>query len=235
MSGEVVQCPLDQGRERGQTDEELAEIIQAELLGVVHRVDPAPVDDLPFAEQEADEVQAEDADGVQPALADPALVKMAQARDEPRQERGTIRIAKGNGRLAHGRNSESEQPEGRTIDSIRCITNRAPESRPGGPRRPRAVRAGLRVVTAQAEHEHVRRGDGIPRARSRPAPTRRLPVPGKPPPGARARRAGPARAGLPAEWTWRRVTARDVKRPSRQPAAASLASGKARFPNTTAA
>ena len=79
----------------GEPDEELAEEAEPELLGVLQRVDPAPVDDMALAQGQPHDIQAEDADRVEDPLAGPALVEVAQARDEPGQERRRSGLRRG--------------------------------------------------------------------------------------------------------------------------------------------
>ena len=94
---------LDQRGQRRQADEELAEVIEAELLGVVEGVHPPPVDDLPLPHDHAHEVQAEDADRVQDRLARTPLIEMPQARHQPRQEGRHRRVTQIHARLSSSR------------------------------------------------------------------------------------------------------------------------------------
>src|SRR5208283_2895076 len=104
-----MNCSLDQGGQRRQTYEELTQVVEAELLGIVEGVDPPPVNDLALSEQEARQIQAEDANRVKPALAGPPLVKVAEARNQPGQKSGPIGMSQGNYRLAHERRLWLEQ------------------------------------------------------------------------------------------------------------------------------
>ena len=108
----------------GRPDEELAEVVEAELLGVIQGIDPSPVDDLPLAHHHAHEVQAEDADRVEDAFARPPLIEMPEARHQPRQERRPQRVAQitvGSVIASHP-TPRSRRPSGRTrkisLDSI---------------------------------------------------------------------------------------------------------------------
>src|SRR5208337_883803 len=98
---EVMNCSLDQGGQRTQTYEELTQVVEAELLGIVERFDPPPVNDRTFSKPDACQIEAEDANRVKPALAGPTLVKVAEARNQPGQKSGPIGMSQGNHRLAH--------------------------------------------------------------------------------------------------------------------------------------
>ena len=88
---EVVQRPLDQARQGRQADEELTDVVQAELLGVGQRVDPTAGRRSSFAHHQPDEEKPEDADRVD-SLARPALVEVAKSRTEPCQKGRLSRI-----------------------------------------------------------------------------------------------------------------------------------------------
>src|SRR5208337_3496995 len=128
---EVMNCSLDQGGQRRQTYEELTQVVEAELLGIVERVDPPPVNDLTFSKQEACQIEAEDANRVKPALAGPTLVKVAEARNQPGQKSGPIGMSQGNHRLAHERETLARitRDERRTV-SRDASTNPGRESTP---------------------------------------------------------------------------------------------------------
>src|SRR5262249_28527029 len=98
---EVAQGALDQRRQGGEADEELAQIMEAELFGVLKRVHPTPVDDLPLAHREPDEVEAEDADRVEDPLTDPALIEVAEAGAKPGEECRYVGVVERDGGFGH--------------------------------------------------------------------------------------------------------------------------------------
>ena len=75
--------------------------MNAELLGVLERIDPSPVDDFPFPHHQSDEIQPKDAEEVKECLSFSPLVEMAPARYQPGEKRGFQRIADRNRCLTH--------------------------------------------------------------------------------------------------------------------------------------
>ena len=82
----ILQRPLDQCRQRREPDEELSQVMNAELLRVLKGVDPSPVDDFSFAHKQSDEIQPKDAEEVKECLPFPPLVEVAPARESARRE-----------------------------------------------------------------------------------------------------------------------------------------------------
>src|SRR3954452_9012841 len=79
--------------------------MQAKPLGIIEGVDPSPVDDLPLPHREPQEVEREDGDRIEPPLADPSLVEMAEAGKGPGEEGRLVGVAQRDLMVGHGSQS----------------------------------------------------------------------------------------------------------------------------------
>src|SRR5690348_10396177 len=102
--------------------------METELLGIIQGVDPPPVNDLPLAQCKSEEVQAEDADRVEPSFAGSALVEVTKAGEQPGQEGCLVGVAEGKWSSSHDRGRGSDRDRGAAGTTSTRTKGRPPDS-----------------------------------------------------------------------------------------------------------